>query len=90
MAEARLKKTLEQLRAQLDRGESLDDADLELLHEVHDDIERLLEQTQETRREELPRVQEGVGSALERFEAQHPKLTELLDSIARTLASLGL
>ena len=90
MPEQKLRATLTELQQQLDSTDGLTDEDAALLEQVYDRIDRLLEQTQETRREEIPAVQAQVGGTLQRFEAQYPELTKLLGAIADTLSSIGI
>ncbi|MCO4745850.1 MAG: DUF4404 family protein [Proteobacteria bacterium] len=90
MPEQKLRATLTQLQAQLDAAPELSADDAAMLVEVHDRIDRMLEQTQETRKVEAPVIQAHVGTALERFEAEHPELTRILGAIANTLSSLGI
>lgn len=90
MPEQKLRATLTELQAQLDSTEGLTEEDAALLEQVHDRIDRLLEQTQETRREDAPAIQAQVGGSLQRFEQDHPELTRLLGAIANTLSSIGI
>jgi F420-dependent methylenetetrahydromethanopterin dehydrogenase len=90
MPEQKLRATLSLLQEQLENSDELSAEDAALLEEVSDKIDRLLEQTQETRREELPAIQAQVGGVVEQFELNHPELTKLLGAIANTLSSIGI
>lgn len=89
MPETKLRATLTELQTQLDNPNGLSIEDAALLEDVQDKIDRLLEQTQETRRVEAPVIQAQVGGIVERFERDHPELTSLLNTIATTLSSIG-
>ncbi|MFT7518479.1 MAG: hypothetical protein ACI9MC_000610 [Kiritimatiellia bacterium] len=90
MPEKKLRDTLADLKLQLEEPHQLASDEMELLLDVQDDIERLLEQTSETRRVEAPEVNVRVGNVVERFVSDHPQVTDLLNRLAETLAGLGI
>jgi hypothetical protein len=86
MPKQALKSQLNALRRQLSATENLDPETRELLTAVADDIDQVLEES-----EENPTSMRGrIEAATYRFEAEHPDLARLLGEIGDTLAKIGL
>lgn len=84
-----LRQTLEQLHAELQRADALDDRSRELLRSVLDDIEDLLERAEKSgkRPESITeRLRDAVGA----FEETHPRLTEAIGGVVDALAKMGI
>lgn len=89
MPEQHLRQMLEQLHAELQRTDKIDDRSRELLKSVTDDIEDLLE------RKPKPGAQpesiiERLREAVITFEKTHPTLTEAIGGVADALARMGI
>jgi hypothetical protein len=85
----RLRQMLEELHAELQRAQGLDDRSRELLDSALSDIEDLLQRAEEPgKRPEsiVERLREAVGA----FEETHPALTEAVGRVVDTLASIGI
>ena len=90
MPKQRLRAALDELDATLREGGELDEADIAMLHELHSDIERVLDSTEERQGPKGPVAQAEVGDAITRFEVDHPQLTAVLNRIALALTALGI
>jgi hypothetical protein len=81
---------LRDLRAQLAGSKSVDAETLALLEEVTADLERLHDEEQPSTREDVESVSGRVQSLLTKFEAEHPRLTSVLQQVLDGLATLGI
>lgn len=81
---------LRDLRAQLAGSKSVDAETLALLEEVTADLERLHDEEQPSTQEDVDSVSGRVQSLLTRFEAEHPRLTSVLQQVLDGLANLGI
>ncbi len=82
-----LKRNLERLHRELESAEPLDDETRELLATVADDIERTL--TGEHDAEQVAERRERIEDFALRFEAQYPRVSQVLGEITDTLTKLG-
>lgn len=87
MDDKHLDTLLEQVHAELQRLEHVDEEGRKLLQELDDDIHALLERTGET---EALSIRERIQQALERFEVKYPTLTTLLSEISAVLSNAGI
>lgn len=87
MDDKHLDTLLEQVHAELQRLEHVDEEGRKLLQELDDDIHSLLERTGET---EALSIRERIQQALERFEVKYPTLTTLLSEISAVLSNAGI
>ena len=87
-----LTEKLRELQAQLEAAENVDDQTLEELREVTDDLSRLTEQRQRARasREDVDSITGRLQNLLTQFEADHPRLTSVLQQVIDGLANLGI
>ncbi len=90
MPKQRLRAALDELDATLREGGALDEGDIAMLNELHSDIERVLDSTEERQGPHGPAAQAEVGNAIARFEASHPRLTAALNRIGLALTALGI
>ncbi|MBC7856067.1 MAG: DUF4404 family protein [Pirellulaceae bacterium] len=81
---------LQELRAQLALAKGTDPQILALLEEVTADLDRLHDESQLSTQEDLDSVSGRVQSLLTKFEAEHPRLTSVLQQILDGLARLGI
>ena len=88
MADNNLSKLLEQLHAELDHTEAVDDKGRELLRALNADIEKLLERSESGQSDDslLERLQESI----DHFEVTHPALTSALSNIVSILNNAGI
>ena len=77
---------LEQLRAELERTDAVDEGSRELLRAVDADIHGVLERSGERPESMTERLRETV----ERFEDTHPALTEAVGRVLDALAKMGI
>jgi len=89
MREQDLRQLLEQLHAEIQVTDTIDDRSRELLRGVLGDIEDLLErkQKQGTRPESII---ERLRGAVKSFEKTHPTLTDAIGRVADALAGIGI
>ena len=81
---------LRELRAQLAAKSDTDPQTLALLEEVTADLDRLHDEDQPSTQEDLDSVSGRVQNLLTQFEAEHPRLTSVLQQILDGLARLGI
>ena len=89
MGEQRLRQMLEQLHAELQRADTIDDRSRELLHGVLGDIEDMLQREQE-QSPQPESIIERLREAVRTFEKTHPTLTEAIGKVADALSSIGI
>jgi enoyl-[acyl-carrier-protein] reductase (NADH) len=82
-----LQKNLEQLRAELAHL-SPDDPTRKRLEQVIADLEQHLNNPQDA--DDKAKLDEGFRSALEHFEAEHPRLTLIVHQIINVLSGSGI
>ena len=89
MREQDLRQLLEQLHAEIQVTDTIDDRSRELLRGVLGEIEDLLErkQKQGTRPESII---ERLRGAVKSFEKTHPTLTDAIGRVADALAGIGI
>lgn len=87
MPSAKLRESLEAIRRELDAAGAMDEADRTLLEQVAADIERVLDEDDET----TPDTVRGkMEKAAVDFEAEHPRLARVMNEIADTLGRMGI
>ncbi len=87
MPTTKLREQLERLQEQLDDPQSLDTEEIELLADIHSDIERILEATQEVAREERAQT---LRSRIEGVTRSNSTLTRALGNLADVLSGMGI
>ncbi len=90
MPKPTLQQALSAIQETLDEPHALDVEQRRALADLHEDIERALEATEELQGDTGQRVNAGSRDLIERLEADHPILTEVLGRVANTLTALGL
>jgi hypothetical protein len=81
---------LRELRTQLAAAQNADPQTLALLEEVSADLDRLHDENQPSSREDVDSVSGRVQNLLTKFEAEHPRLTSVLQQVLDGLANLGI
>ncbi len=86
MQDDELRDRLRDLHEQLSGTRSVDEATRDSLRRVMDDIETLLESTDESSPDVLDRLNEAAAG----FEAEHPQLSSMIARITNALAQMGI
>jgi hypothetical protein len=82
--------TLRELQAQLEAAENVDDQTLAQLQEVTGDLTRLGQQRARASQEDVDSITGRLQNLLVQFEADHPRLTSVLQQVIDGLANLGI
>lgn len=90
MDKQQLHKTLEQLHAELQKVDSVDQDELRVLRQLSADIQVLLEQGGEPQQLGYRNLGERLREAIDDLEASHPKITLLMGQVADVLAKMGI
>jgi len=89
MADPKLHELLEQLRAEIDGAENMDEKSLALLRALDGDIHDLLHAEGERKPAES-NLMTRLAESIENLEASHPTLTALLDDLMTALSNAGI
>ncbi|MFN0019944.1 MAG: DUF4404 family protein [Pirellulaceae bacterium] len=81
---------LRELRAQLSAKKDADPQTLALLDDVAADLDKLHDEDQPSTQEDVESVSGRVQNLLTKFEAEHPRLTSVLQQVLDGLANLGI
>jgi hypothetical protein len=90
MNKQELDNALEQLHTELQRIESVDEHERQILQKLMRDIQKLSSSRESDRQREYDRLGEGLKEGVELFEASHPRATMLMGQIADALAKMGI
>lgn len=90
MEKAPLQEMLRNIRAELDEPTAIDTNTNLLLHQLHEDIEVLLDLTGERAQVQQEQVRSGLQGAVDQFETSHPDLTAMANRLLEMLVSIGL
>jgi ElaB/YqjD/DUF883 family membrane-anchored ribosome-binding protein len=85
-----LQEMLRSIRAELEEPSGFDTDTNLLLHNLHDDIEVLLDLTGERAERQQEQVRSGLQGAVDQFEQSHPDLTSAANRLLEMLVSIGL
>ena len=85
-----LKKALEQLHAELEKTQTIDEDQSELLQHLVKDVKGLLARSGEIDLEQNPSIIARLTQAVELFEITHPMLTEQMNKLLNILSSAGI
>jgi len=80
---------LKQLHQQLQEIKSVDEKGYELLHMLHDDIQRFLEREEDMSGQEVTFI-DKLKEAVDYFEQSHPTLVLSLKQTIDTLTNMGI
>lgn len=87
MSQQKLQKELEQLRAEIEKVDTADAQTKAKLEQLVRDIECELEKPEE----EVQRgLMDDLRESINRFEAEHPRTTAILNDIMVTLSNMGI
>ncbi|TVS16986.1 MAG: DUF4404 family protein [Gammaproteobacteria bacterium] len=87
MSSSRLREQLEAIRRELADSDSVDAGNRALLEQVAEDIERVLDDEDET----TPDTVRGrMKKAAVDFEAEHPRLARVVNEVVEALARMGI
>jgi predicted transcriptional regulator len=90
MNKQELHSRLEQLHAELQRIESVDEGEQQLLKSLMSDISKLIEAGESDRPHVSDRLGEGLKEGVELLEASHPRTTMLMGQVIDALAKMGI
>ena len=77
---------LEQVHAELQKVEQVDEEKLKLLQTLEQDVQALLRKSEV----ESPSILERMQKAIDQFEVEHPTLTTLLSEVSTVLSNAGI
>jgi len=77
---------LEQVHAELQKVEQVDEEKLKLLQTLEQDVQALLRKSEV----ETPSILERMQKAIDQFEVEHPTLTTLLSEVSTVLSNAGI
>jgi hypothetical protein len=86
MTDQKLRELLEQLHAELERTDSLDEKGKELLSHINADIQKFIDPAEEDDETLFGRIQD----AIDHFEVEHPAITAALSQMLNTLNNAGI
>ena len=89
MDKQQLHTTLEQLHAELQQIESVDENELQILQKLMSDIEKLVK-AGDSDHHHIARLDEGLREGIELLEASHPRTTMLMGQLIDALAKIGI
>jgi hypothetical protein len=83
---------LRKLHEELSANPKLDSATIESLRVLSEDIRKVTQQgcEDEPSEEGVQNITSQLGKYVEQFEVQHPKLTNILSTLAERLADMGI
>ena len=88
MPDKDLRRRIEELHAELERGEPVDAESKRLLEALTDDIDRVLDPEDEANDTES--LADRLAENIRDFEESHPKVAAALGRIATALSNLGI
>jgi len=86
MNDKKLEALLEQVHAELQKVEKVDEESLKLLQDLNQDVEALLDKADV----ETPTILNRMRKAVEQFEVEHPALTTLISEASAILSNAGI
>ena len=89
MDKQQLHTTLEELHGELQRIESVDERERQILQKLIGDINKLLEEG-ESDQHHVARLDEGLREGIELLEASHPRATMLMGQVIDALSKIGI
>lgn len=88
MTQQKLQKELEQLRAEIEKVDTTDAQTKAKLEQLVRDIENELEKPEEDKFQHG--LMDDLRESINRFEAEHPRTTAILNDIMVTLSNMGI
>jgi len=90
MADNDLNKLLQKLHEDLDNTQAVDEKGRELLRVLNEDIQELLERSEENEGSDDDSLLERLQESIDHFEITHPALTSALSNIMTALNNAGI
>lgn len=90
MNKQQLDSALEQLHTELQKIESVDEYQGQILQKLLSDIQKLSGSREGDEETAYDRLGEGLREGIELFEASHPRVTMLMGQVVDALAKLGI
>jgi hypothetical protein len=90
MDDQELRSLLEQLHNEIERSETVDEKERELLQHLGADIRELLARSEGEENPSEPSVVKRLEESIDHFEVTHPDLTMLLAKLLETLSNAGI
>jgi hypothetical protein len=90
MDDQELRSLLEQLHAEIERSETADEKERELLQHLAADIRDLLARSEGEETPPEPSVVKRLEEAVDQYEITHPDLTMLLSKLLAILSNAGI
>jgi hypothetical protein len=90
MDKQQLDNALEQLHAELQQIQSVDEHERQILQKLLGDIQKLSGSPEDDQYPVYERLDEGLREGIELFEASHPRATMLMGQVADALAKMGI
>lgn len=90
MTDKNLRELLDELHDELERTESVDDKEEELLGHLNAHIRALRERSEKKRGEADESILEQLQDAIDHFEVTHPRLTMMLSEMMTVLSNAGI
>ncbi len=90
MEDKKLRKLLEQLHAEIEKTEKVDDKGRVLLRDLNKDISELLARTDGSSLQPKPAFTRGLEDSVKHFEISHPTLTMAISDLLTALNNAGI
>ena len=90
MEKKQLQGSLQELHTTLQQTQQVDGETRDLLQNLATDIQRMLDQDEAPKQDEVHSLSSDLKDLLLKFESEHPQLTGVLGKIADSLANLGI
>lgn len=90
MDDQELHSLLERLHTEIERNETLDEEERQMLQHLGEDIRELLARSEGEEQQAEPSMTERLEESIYRYEATHPDLTLMLNQLLATLSNAGI
>jgi SMC interacting uncharacterized protein involved in chromosome segregation len=90
MDEQELRNLLEQLHAEIEKADTVDEKGRTLLRDLGKDINELLARSEGVKAQSLPSMMRRLEDGIERMEATQPTLAMLLSELLAALSNAGI
>ena len=90
MDDNELRKLIEQLHAEIQHAQTVDEKGQELLTHLESDIRELLNRTEGKGAPVHPSTRQRMEESLDYFEASHPELAKLIFNLLESLSNAGI
>ena len=90
MEQKQFRQILQQLHNELENTNSIDESDRELLYKIKNDIQQLLDKSDEYETRRHYTIIKQLTDIIHYFEKSHPKLALTLKQVIDTLSNMGI